>query len=289
MSRVWTIVAVSIFFVISLFNYAYPHSAIADAGSFEVNVEYLKNAKFTSDQKLLELRVNMLERTPRKIKFYAAPKSSKIVECTFGSSMKTEPLDCGLVPMSLFLYVEYSYVFKVLNQEGDWLQLSAPFAATETLWLNKAEYPDIDNDPSAEIAVSVKPISEWVLSLYGLDKVDKSASIETYIYASPDNKGKVFGICKPASYNTRSGLMKTRGETEKTKWGEIKGDWVKVFCDGSDCYDKDSPDFLFSEEVPELHKEKERRKKLKSCIRGWARWRSTDGHVLLYPSYMVSH
>jgi len=287
MGRIGIIGTLVVFFALSFFSYVYPTDAIGDGGRFEVNVEYLKNSRFLSDQKLLELRVVMLTRTPRKIRFYSAPKSSETVNCTFGQNMTLQALDCGLVPMSMFLYVEYTYVFKVLKQEGEWLQLSAPFAAAESLWLHKSEYPDISKDPSAEIAVQVKPLSEWVMYLYGFGIVDGVVSNRTYIRMNPEEKGKILDSCKSAEpYN--GGLMKTRGETEKTRQGEIRGDWVKVFCDSTDCFDEDSPEFLSSDYVPALARLKEERKKMKSCVRGWARWRSTDGHVLLYPSYSVS-
>lgn len=226
---------------------------------------------------------------PSKIKFHVAPKSSKTVECTFGSTLDAAPLDCGLVPMSLFAYIESrSYVFKMMKQEGDWLQLSAPFAAEDSLWINKKEYPEINDEDfyDVEIAIKTMPLSKWVLTLYGFSIVDTNVN-HAYIYANPDGT-KVLGSCKSAGDNVEGGLMKTRDKS-KGVWGEIKGDWTSVFCDGSDCYDKDSPDFLFSDEVPAFKQEEERRKKLRKCVRGWVRWRANDSRILLYPALHISH
>lgn len=298
MSRIW-MVTLAMLFAISLFGYVCPADTRADAGIFEVNVEYLKNKKFSPDQKLLELKVVLKdkfysdgtrEEFPKKIKFYTAPKSSKSVDCTFGASRTVEPLDCGLVPMSLSAYdIQYSYAFKVLKQEGDWLQVSAPSAAAEFLWINKKEHPElkISGFDMPEIAVRTMPLSEWILYLYGFGIVDTNVD-HAYIYANPDEKSKVLGSCKSAGDNAKGGLMKTR-DKKKDVWGEIKGDWARVFCDGLDCYAEDSPDFLFSDEVPAFQQEEERRKKLKNCVRGWVRWRANDGKILLYPALSISH
>lgn len=130
----------------------YPTVAKADSWKLDVNQEYLKNDTFSTNQKLVEIQINVPPQDyttykiiPKKLKFYSSPnlKSSDYMECSFGATSESSPLDCGLVPLSVGEYdYNFTYTFKLVQQKGSWFKIPL-YIGKPSVWINAKENPNV--------------------------------------------------------------------------------------------------------------------------------------------------
>jgi hypothetical protein len=170
-------------------------------------------------------------------------------------------LDCGAKMLGVESHSDSGpavYYFLLKAQQGDWYQVIVSPQSGATFWTK---------DPHENgFVMTAYSLTDWLFSedsfVIAAEMADPSQTL--LVMSKPNDRSDVLTEC--VGYEDGDGLI----PTDKT----LDGDWIHVACLENDCYTPKDPlnactPLRNTHETP--------------CSQGWARWRSQEGHLLVYP------
>jgi hypothetical protein len=169
-------------------------------------------------------------------------------------------LDCGVKMLGVETGGDQSvYYFLLKAHQGDWYQIVLSPQSGATTWVH-----DVHENG---LWFSLHRLVDWLQSQDSYrtahEIIDPIRAVP--VMAQPKSGSEDLTDC--ASYDDEEGLIPAEDKARD-------GDWVHVICLENGCYASQDPLRVCARQmnmqgVP--------------CIRGWARWRSPNGHLTIYP------
>ena len=266
--------------VISLLLLA-PTSIFASVWVPRLDNSFFDELRVTSETKILEVRFSptasqaeeLNKKTDgdlywtHKVQAYNSIGGKSSGSCTFGGKDSEGAgdlpmiLDCGIRVLGVAEYdFTWGYWFLLKEQRGDWYEVIADPKNGTSKWFKVSK--------NRETYLQVETIGE-LLRAGPLELLNRGTRIEIEILEEPKEGARPMArweIQKPIE--EEDGYMK--GST-------VKGDWIKVDLIKPTCLSKLDP-------ALECGYDPEEKRPL--CARGWVRWRSPQGKLLLFPEYL---
>jgi hypothetical protein len=168
-------------------------------------------------------------------------------------------LDCGVKMLGLETRgSEAVYYFLLKAHKGDWYQIVLSPQSGATTWIK---------DPHADgLGIFTRPLYDWLQSQDAYQTAHEITDVyrAVPVMLKPEDASKDLTDC--AGYGDWEGLIPAEDKARH-------GDWVHVICLEHGCYSTNDPvSYCISDmNLPGA-----------LCVQGWARWRSKEGHLLLY-------
>jgi hypothetical protein len=170
-------------------------------------------------------------------------------------------LDCGARMLGLEARGDQAvYYFLLKSHQGDWYQIVLSPQSGATTWI-KDQYLN-------GLVISSHRLVDWLQSLDSYATAHEMADSVSVIpvRVKPQDESKDITDC--SSYQDGEGLIPADDKARI-------GDWVHVTCVENDCFAVHDPQRSC---LPQWNLQGV------PCVQGWARWRTKDGHLVLYPS-----
>jgi hypothetical protein len=169
-------------------------------------------------------------------------------------------LDCGVNVLGLETGGDNTvYYFLLKARRDDWYQIVVSPQSGAITWIK---------DPhTAGLSMSAYRLLDWLQSQ---DSYQTAHEITDDVRAVPVRKAPADAaedLTDCAGYEDGDGLIPAEDKA-------VKGDWVHVTCLENDCNAPNDPQRACIR-VENLQKV--------ACVQGWARWRTNDRHLRLYP------
>jgi hypothetical protein len=262
MQSQWTFTALTLVATGLLF----PRQAAADDSSVVINDSFFDGVPLAPATEVLMVSVDSKALThgdaDAELIQYSKPESERRPDsCGLDQSPPVAfTLDCGVKMLGLETNGDTAvYYFLLKTRKGDWYQIILSPQSGATTWVK---------DPHVSgLSLTTYPFIDWLQSQSSYttahDMTDLIRAVP--VLNKPEDTSDDLTDC--AGYEDGEGLILTADKARN-------GDWVHVICLENGCYAANDPERtcipqLIPQGVP--------------CVQGWARWRTKDGRLILYP------
>lgn len=246
--------------------------------SSRVNTAYFDGIKVSAKDKLLFVKPDHKKVKPNsdyaELFTFRKPQSDRLKNSCHLSPIPWDSfvLDCG----AEIIWKEDSdwgsgYAFYLNASQGDWYQIVLDPRKRSMVWVKDPHIPGI--------TFSVQSIMNW---LGGSFVAAHDIGDPIQVFQSPNDSSKKIIDC--SSWNDSEGLIGDYRPDDRQMLPSrpnsnmFSGDWVRVECMKNDCFAGwDEPGFGCDSNSDRTRAQNPK------CLTGWARWRTQDGRLHLYP------